>query len=129
MVPSSAVISEHTETGNTDDRSVRGDVLASPVHGSADSVPVSTLFEITAYCDGYVTATGTSPTARRTVAADPDVIPMGSIIEIDGMGTYTVEDTGGAVRGNVIDVYIPDYDTCIKFGRQIKAVKVIRRGY
>jgi 3D (Asp-Asp-Asp) domain-containing protein len=49
------------------------------------------------------TATGTYPTPGRTIATDPSVIPMGSRVLIDGH-VYIAEDTGGAIKGNRIDI-------------------------
>jgi 3D (Asp-Asp-Asp) domain-containing protein len=43
--------------------------------------------------------------------------------EIDG--TYVAEDTGGAIKGNIIDVYMQDYDTCLQFGRRQVEVRVL----
>ena len=83
-------------------------------------------FELTAYCYGNVTSTGTTPTANRTIAVDPKVIPYGSVVEIEGYGTYVAEDCGGAVKGNIIDIYIPGYDNCIKFGRRKANVYMIK---
>lgn len=83
-------------------------------------------FEITAYCQGNITSTGTKPTAGRTIAVDPNVIPYGSVIEIEGYGTYVAEDCGGAVKGNIIDMYIPNYDKCIQFGRKKLNVYIIK---
>ena len=82
-------------------------------------------FELTAYCYGSRTATGTTPTANRTIAVDPRVIPYGTKVEIEGYGTYIAEDCGGAVKGNIIDIYIPGYSNCIKFGRRHANVYII----
>lgn len=82
-------------------------------------------FELTAYCYGNVTATGTTPTANRTIAVDPKVIPYGSKVRIEGYGTYIAEDCGGAVKGNIIDIYIPGYENCINFGRRTAKVYLI----
>ena len=87
--------------------------------------------EATAYCYGNITKTGTSPVEGRTIAVDPEVIPLGSKVyvscdtwpEIDG--TYVAEDTGGAIKGNIIDVYMQDYDTCLQFGRRQVEVRVL----
>ena len=84
--------------------------------------------EITAYCDGHITSTGTKP-KRGIVAVDPDVIPYGSELYIEGVGTVIAEDCGGAIEGNMLDLYIPSRDEAIKWGRQHRKVHVIRRGY
>lgn len=83
-------------------------------------------FELTAYCQGNITATGTAPTENRTIAVDPKIIPYGSIVEIEGYGTYVAEDCGGAVKDNIIDIYMKGYDNCIQFGRQTANVYIIK---
>ena len=83
------------------------------------------VFEATAYCYGSRTATGTTPTANRTIAVDPRVIPYGTKVEIEGYGTYIAEDCGGAVKGNIIDIYIPGYNNCIQFGRRKVKVYIL----
>lgn len=82
-------------------------------------------FTITAYCscekccgktDG-ITSTGTKATAGRTIAVDPNVIPYGTEILINGH-TYIAEDCGGAIKGNRIDVYFDTHNEAVVFGRQ-----------
>jgi 3D (Asp-Asp-Asp) domain-containing protein len=66
------------------------------------------------------TATGTMPRAGRTIAVDPSVIPYGSQVKIPslGGGIYVAEDTGGAINGNRIDIYMSHGDVARQFGRQ-----------
>lgn len=82
------------------------------------------LFEATAYCQGEVTFTGTKPQEGRTVATDPEVIPLGTKLIINGKGDYVAEDTGGLIRGNRLDIYLEDYSRCIEFGRQTVRVEI-----
>ena len=63
------------------------------------------------------TATNTRPKEGRTIAVDPKVIPMGSTVYIEGYGYYIAEDTGGAIKGNKIDIFLMDYNKAIKLGR------------
>lgn len=80
-------------------------------------------FVITHYCDCQkctldgdgITASGTKAAEGRTIAADPDVLPMGSVVIIDGH-TYTVEDVGGAIKGNRIDIFMNSHEEAIKAG-------------
>lgn len=90
-------------------------------------------FEITAYdrteclgADGTLnkTFTETTPKANHTVAVDPKVIPLGSRLEIDGV-VYTAEDTGGKVKGRVIDIYFDSHEETEAFGRQKKRVYLL----
>lgn len=67
-------------------------------------------FKITFYWlseNGRSTSTGAIATEERTIAVDPSVIPYGTEVLIDGY-VYIAEDCGGAVKGNVIDIYVED---------------------
>jgi 3D (Asp-Asp-Asp) domain-containing protein len=88
-------------------------------------------FEATAYCDFGITFSGVL-VQRGIVAADPRILPIGSIIEVqagDYTGIYVVMDTGGRVKGKIIDIYMPDYDEAIQFGRQTVVLRVLRHGW
>jgi 3D (Asp-Asp-Asp) domain-containing protein/cell division protein FtsL len=78
---------------------------------------------------GYITATGTHVRDGHTVAVDPNVIPLGSVVEIrfrDGTThTYVAEDTGGAVRGQHIDIFNSDNDECLRNGVQWAEYRII----
>lgn len=85
-------------------------------------------FKITHYCACYeccgkypgdadygITATGTTATAGRTIAVDPNVIPLGSHVIIDGK-EYVAEDVGGAIDGNRIDIYVSSHAEALALG-------------
>lgn len=82
---------------------------------SANGVTSLGVFRTTAYCPCYQcsegwgrqTSTGAVATADHTIAVDPNVIPYGTKVMIDGI-VYTAEDRGGGVKGNHIDIF---YDT------------------
>ncbi|MBQ2642185.1 MAG: 3D domain-containing protein [Eubacterium sp.] len=82
-------------------------------------------FKLTAYCGcsecnggyGCNTASGTTPKAGRTIAVDPSVIPLGTKVKIDGE-VYTAEDTGGAIQGHIIDIFVSEHNACYSFGVQ-----------
>lgn len=67
---------------------------------------------------GGPTASGVMPEEGRTVAADWDVLPAGTEIYIDGIGWRTVEDTGGAIRGDTIDIFFESHEEAAAFGIQ-----------
>lgn len=69
------------------------------------------------------TATGTIPTEGRTIAVDPDVIPFGTVVIIDGH-EYIAEDTGSAVVGNTIDIYFASHDAALQYGVQTKTIYI-----
>jgi len=60
------------------------------------------------------------------IATDPDVIPLYSIVEIQGMGAFISLDTGGAIRGNRIDILFDSKDEAILFGKQQLSVRIIK---
>ena len=76
------------------------------------------------YADGY-TASGTIATQGRTCAA-PAEIPFGTVIHIDGLGDYIVEDRGGAIKGNRIDIYFSNHQSALNFGRKTVYLKVVQ---
>ena len=83
------------------------------------------MMEATAYTwTGNRTASGTWP-AVGTVAVDPEVIPLGTRLWIEGYGPAVALDTGGLVKGNIIDVYLPTEDECWAWGRRQVEVRVI----
>ena len=69
------------------------------------------------------TKSGTIPTADRTVSVDPDVIPLGTVLIIDGH-EYIAEDTGSAVKGNVIDIYFDSHELAVEYGVQMKTIYI-----
>lgn len=71
-----------------------------------------------------ITATGL-PARRGIVAVDPNVIPLGSRLYIPGYGLALAADTGGAIRGNIIDLCMEDYSEAIHFGRRNVKVYVL----
>lgn len=84
----------------------------------------------TAYCDGGATASGTQARSG-TAAADPRVLPIGTTIRVTGLmsprpQTFTVADTGAAVKGHEIDVFIPDCARAKKFGRRPVRVRILK---
>jgi 3D (Asp-Asp-Asp) domain-containing protein len=96
-------------------------------------VGVRTAFPATAYCKGETTASGIRVRAGM-VAGDPRVLPLGSVIQVDDVmdqfrGIYTVLDTGPAVKGRTIDVYVWSCHEALEFGRRQVTVTVLRRGW
>jgi len=87
-------------------------------------------FRATAYCLRGRTATG-GGVRRGIVAADPRVLPMGSRIQINAgaySGGYTVADTGGAIKGRILDIWVPSCAEANRFGRRTVTVTVMGRG-
>ncbi|MGV8905907.1 MAG: G5 domain-containing protein [Acetobacterium sp.] len=92
-----------------------GEATVNKESGFQSSMTVSA----TAYtATGNGTASGTMPTAGRTIAAGSG-LPFGTKVYIPALGgVYIVEDRGGAVSNGVIDIYMNSQDECINWGRQ-----------
>jgi len=87
--------------------------------------PEPMIFTATAYTwTGNRTATGTWP-SRGTVAVDPRVIPLGTELHIEGYGAAVAVDTGGAIVGDKLDLYMDSVDECRQWGRQKVEVRVV----
>ncbi|MBE5819752.1 MAG: hypothetical protein E7310_02885 [Clostridiales bacterium] len=91
----------------------------------------SGVYKVTAYCacmsccgkTNGITASGTRATANRTVAA-PRTFAFGTQMVINGQ-TYTVEDRGGAITGNRIDVYMDSHSEALAWGVRYLNVEVL----
>jgi 3D (Asp-Asp-Asp) domain-containing protein len=84
-------------------------------------------FRATAYCLKGRTATGNG-VRRGIVAADTRILPLGTRINISAgsySGTYTVADTGGAVKGRILDIWVPSCSEAIRFGRKTVKVSIV----
>ncbi len=74
---------------------------------------------------GWIAKSG-APVAWGIVAVDPEVIPLGSRITIDGFDqVFRAEDTGFGVRGRHIDIFLPDHDAATRFGVQYSNALVL----
>lgn len=90
-------------------------------------------FKATAYCKGTTTASGVN-VRTGIAAADPDLLPVGSVIQVEKVpekyvGIYTVMDTGPAVQGRQIDIYMWSCYEALDFGRRNIQVTVLRLGW
>jgi 3D (Asp-Asp-Asp) domain-containing protein len=90
-------------------------------------------FSATAYCKGTTTASGVN-VRTGIAAADPDILPVGSVIRVDNLadkynGIYTIMDTGPKVQGRHIDVYMWSCHEALDFGRRNIHLTVLRLGW
>jgi 3D (Asp-Asp-Asp) domain-containing protein len=90
-------------------------------------------FSATAYCKGMVTTAGVA-VQTGIAAADPELLPVGSIIQIDELppkfnGIYTVLDTGPSIQGRIVDVYMWSCYEALEFGRRPIRLTVMRLGW
>ena len=75
---------------------------------------------------GSITALGTPVTPWYTVAVDPRVIPLGSKIRIEGFnGVFYCADTGGAIKGNIIDIAVGSKSEASNLGVQYRNVYLV----
>lgn len=82
-------------------------------------------FKLTFYAGDTTTASGKKPTVNHTIAVDPKVIPLGTQVYIEGWGTYTAEDTGGAIKGKIIDIFVASEAIARQYGVKYANVYII----
>jgi 3D (Asp-Asp-Asp) domain-containing protein len=110
----------------------RGEVpaIANP---TAIAAGANLAFTATAYCKGRTTASGA--TVRTGIAAsDPQILPVGSVINITTdttkyNGVYTIMDTGPKVQGRILDLYMWSCHEALAFGRKPVQITVLRLGW
>lgn len=108
-------------------------VTASVSRGATDSAGNEfyvTATAYTAYCNGCsgVTTTGINLKSNpdvKVIAVDPKVIPLGSKVWVEGYGYAVAGDTGGAIKGNKIDLFMPSKSKAYDFGRKKVRIKVL----
>ena len=96
------------------------------------SRPAALAARATAYCQSGITKSG-ADTRRGVIAADPRVLPLGSVVHIDAPqrthdGVYRVLDTGSAVKGRIVDIYMPNCRSARRFGRRDVVIHVLEWG-
>lgn len=101
---------------------VGGSTLKVSRSGESYKSKKTMFMESTAYTGGGLTATGRrvvfNPDGISTIAVDPSVIPLGSLVEVAGYGRAIAADTGGLIKGNIIDVYLDSSSECNSWGRK-----------
>lgn len=90
-------------------------------------------FDATAYCKGDTTAAGVA-VRSGIAAADPTLLPLGSVIAIDAdsqaqSGVWTVLDTGPEIKGRELDLYVWNCNEALAFGRQSVRATILRLGW
>lgn len=104
--------------------------VSSAMLTSASGTYLSTFSMIaTAYTGGSFTAMGLKPTrdpnGLSTISVDPSVIPLGSKVYVEGYGYAIASDTGGAIKGNKIDLYMNSLQDCYAFGRRTVTLHIV----
>jgi 3D (Asp-Asp-Asp) domain-containing protein len=93
-------------------------------------------FTATGYCKGTTTASGVN-VRTGIAAADPDLLPVGSVIQVEKIdnigdrynGIYTIMDTGPKVQGRHIDIYMWSCHEALALGRRTMHMRVLRLGW
>ena len=127
----SAAVSSSSNNSNSDSSS-----NSSPAPAPAPAKPeVSSGRTLRVQATGYSTkqpnlsthtATGIDLRINpRVIAVDPSVIPLGSMVEVEGMGVYIAGDTGGAIRGNIIDIHFQTVGEALSWGRRSVTIRVL----
>jgi len=103
--------------------------VSTPTNGSGRTLTMRAT-AYTAYCEGCsgITANGTDIRSNpnlKVIAVDPRVIPLGSRVWVEGYGEAIAADTGGAIKGNKIDVFIPTEGQAIQWGVKTVTVKIL----
>jgi peptidoglycan DL-endopeptidase CwlO len=100
-----------------------------PVPNDNETYKATYNMTATAYAGGTLTAMGLKPVrdpgGLSTIAVDPKVIPLGTKVYIPGYGYAICSDTGGAIKGNIIDLYLNSVQECIQWGRRSVTLHII----
>ena len=83
-------------------------------------------YKLTFYAGDSTTASGRSPRVNHTIAADTSILPMYSQVYIEGFGTYTVEDRGGAIKGKRIDIFVSSNREANRLGVKYANVYLVK---
>ena len=119
-------------TGNQKENEIKTLEKPSRRTETEETVSEGIAYTVTAYCpcvkccgksDG-ITASGVKAVEGVTVAMNKS-IPFGTKIYIDGVGERIVQDRGGAIKGNKIDLYFDSHEKALEFGRQTKQVTIL----
>ncbi len=118
---------QETKQAQQTKKQEKGKIVQANASQSSNQTMYVTATAYTAYCDGCsgVTYTGIDLRAnpnQKVIAVDPNVIPLGSKVWVEGYGTAIAGDTGSAIKGNRIDLFIPNHDEAVRYG--VKEVKI-----
>ena len=123
--PPAASEKANKQTPSTAAPKAKESAAAVPASGGEEMLVTATAY--TAYCNGCsgTTAYGIDLRAnpnQKVIAVDPKTIPLGKKVWVEGYGEAIAGDTGGAIKGNKIDVFLASSDSAIAWG--VKQVKI-----
>lgn len=124
-----------TENASSDETATKTEEAStSEATDSSDYSGTTLTMESTAYSSdpadtlggGTVTATGQNLLENpMAVAVDPSIIPLGTRLYVEGYGEAIASDTGGAIKGNIIDVHFPTNTQAEQWGRRTVKVTIL----
>lgn len=122
--------SNNSNNNNSNNSSNNNNSSSSNNNSNSNTSSKKTLtMEATAYSGHTITAMGPKPVRDpngiSTVAVDSSVIPLGSKVYVEGYGVAIASDTGGAIVGNKIDLFMNSEAECLQFGRRPVTVKIL----
>ena len=101
---------------------------------SNDNVVKEFMVSTTAYtancrgCSG-ITSTGINLKKNpnlKVIAVDPSVIKLGTKVYVEGYGYAIAGDTGGSIKGNKVDIFMPNHSSALKWGRKTVKIKILK---
>ncbi|WP_313537853.1 3D domain-containing protein [Enterococcus sp.] len=135
VIDTDAKVETSTKTASSKEASTSTEDTTSTEATDASDYSGTTLtMESTAYSSdpadtlggGTVTATGQNLLENpMAVAVDPSVIPLGTRLYVEGYGEAIASDTGGAIKGNIIDVHFPTNSQAEQWGRRTVKVTIL----
>ena len=130
-VPNNVSTASSNVTSNNTASASSSNTTAAPAPTSSSSTGDWKTVQATGYSTqqkGLSTHTATGIDLRvnsRVIAVDPRVIPLGSLVEVQGLGVYVAGDTGGAIKGNIIDIHYSTVAQALSWGRRSVKIRII----
>lgn len=122
-------VAKVTDTSSSDTAAKQQASLADKASGKAgQTIQVqATAYSIATPGMGRYGATGIDLMKNpNCIAVDPSVIPLGSLVMVPGYGYAIAGDTGGAIKGHIIDVHFPTVGQCVSWGRRSVAITIVQ---
>lgn len=123
---SSSTAATTSTSQQTTESSAQATTPSTPTTSGRTLQMESTAYSCAESVNTYFTAMGIDLRQNpQVIAVDPSVIPLGSMVEVSGYGIAIAGDTGGAIKGNIIDCHFPTEEQCIQWGRRSVTVTII----
>ncbi|AOV07089.1 LysM peptidoglycan-binding and 3D domain-containing protein [Sporosarcina ureilytica] len=129
--PAKQPAQNNNASNNTTNNTANNSTANKQVPASASGRELTvTATAYTAYCQGCSGTTYTGINLRanphlKVIAVDPSIIPLGSRVWVEGYGEAIAGDIGGAIKGNIIDVFIENQQDALNWGRRTVQIKIL----